>query len=353
MIIDVTGFGWSGSGAVHDLLREYGDLHFAAHDYDWEFPLLWMPDGIYDLEHKLCVKHCRYGDSEYAIKRFLALAKAMERESVMHCHRIFKGNFYQICENYIDDLTQVEFEARGLDEILYPDFKEKLFRIRKRLFANRYASKLLPAAIVDLIKRSKPHAIRLSYNPDNFVERTQDLLDELLSYVRPNNKHIPVITDQLFPPDCPNLFFKYIKGGVKCIVVRRDPRDLYLLAKNAYNKSSIPIPVKKVEDFIIFYKKTIKETKLESVDNVLNINFEDLIYNYDVTKQIVENFVGAHDHQLKLRYFDPQKSIMNTQLYNMYDGFEEDIRKIENALSKSLFPFEKYQVLGKNRDKIF
>ena len=79
MIVDVTGFGWSGSGAVHDLLREYDDVHFASFD-DFEFTLLWMVDGIADLEYKLCEKHCRYGDSDRAISRFLEINKKLERK---------------------------------------------------------------------------------------------------------------------------------------------------------------------------------------------------------------------------------------------------------------------------------
>ena len=101
MVIDVTGFGWSGAGAVHDLLREYDDVQFAAYDFDWEFTLLWSVDGIYDLEHKLCEKHCRFVDSNAAIKRFMRLVKALEKSKYLNYDKVFKGDFSNLCQKYI------------------------------------------------------------------------------------------------------------------------------------------------------------------------------------------------------------------------------------------------------------
>lgn len=356
MIIDVTGFGWSGSGAVHDLLREYDDVKFAAFDYDWEFTLLWEPDGIYDLEHKLCYKHCRFGDSNVAIKRFLSLVNAQNRASFLHYNEIFKGNYLQIVNHYIDSLIDFEFQGHTFEEVLYPNSTERILSIY-----NRIISKLLGNRIVvgltkrdysrSLIRQNK-HTIKVSYNPDNFILKTHNLMNELFSYVRDNNNTIPIVTDQLFPPDCPSLFFKYIQEPSKCIVVRRDPRDTYLLAKQAYH-SNMPIPVGDVDDFILFYKKTIRDTRESDSQSLLNIQFEDLIYNYQSTKLLIEGFLGISKHVRRGDVFDPKESINNTQLFNLYSGYEKDIIKIENELKDCLFPFENYPALGKVRKEVF
>lgn len=349
MIVDVTGFGWSGSGAVHDLLREYDDVHFASYEFDWEFTLLWMVDGIYDLEHKICEKHCRYSDSDKAISRFLHLVSALDSTPAMGYNKIFNGQFTQICKKYIDDLVQVKFEGRNFDEMMSRSFGERYYQFSKRYFGHGVVKKIIPFSDKMIIPNM--HTINLSYNPDNFLERTQSLLDELLSYVRSNDKK-PLVTDQVFPPDCPDLFFKYFTEPIKCIIVRRDPRDLYLLAKHAYN-SLIPIPSSNVDDFILFYKKTIENTKLPNSAHLLNVRFEDLIYNYDETIKDIENFIGISSHVSKYEYFKPQNSINNTQLYNYYGDCKADISKIEESLTMSLFPFEKYNALEKRSSAVF
>lgn len=358
MIVNVSGFGWSGAGAVHDLLREYGDVEFLAVDWekvDWEFTLLWEPDGIRDLEYKLCHKHSSIGDSNIAIKRFLRLVKAQNKTSFLHYDTQFNGEYYHICRRYIDDLVQLRFKGRTFEEVMYPDMKERVLGCY-----NKAITKLLGNHLVqNIFHRDFSHGltypnlniIAVSYHPENFLERTQSLMEELLSYSR-HERSFPLITDELFPPDSPQDYFKYVKEPAKCIVVRRDPRDLYLLAKRAY-RSEIPVPVENVDDFILFYKNIIEDTKVDHHESVLNIHYEDLIYNYESTRECIEKFVGISSHIRKYEFFNPQQSINNTQLFNLYDGFDHDIRKIADALPMSLYPFEKYQKLGKDRHDVF
>lgn len=358
MIVDVTGFGWSGSGAIHDLLREYDDAQFLAVDWrhvDLEFTILWEPDGIYDLEHKLCYKHCGTGDSNIAIKRFLQLVKAQNKTPFLHYDTQFNGQYYQICKRYIDDLVQYRFEGRTFEEVMYPDAKERILgcynTVVRRLLGNHIIRNVFHRDFSHYLTHPNKNTIAVSYHPDHFLERTQALMDELLSYSR-SDKTLPLITDQLFPADCPEMFFKYIKEPVKCIVVRRDPRDLYLLAKQAYH-SEIPVPVENVDDFIMFYKNMIEDTKVDDTGSILNINFEDLIYNYETTRKQIEQFVGISSHVRLHEFFNPDQSINNTQLFHLYDNYHEDIQKIADALPLSLYPFEKYHKLGKNRHDIF
>lgn len=353
MIVDVTGFGWSGSGAVHDLLREYDDVKFASFKYDWEFTLLWDVDGIYDLEHKLCHKHCRYGDSEEALDRFLKRTEAMNHVPALQYEKIYKGKFFDICQKYADSLTQIKFRARNFREHIYPDRKEKTYLIADKFLGNSLIKAVFGKSLTNSFFSPSSHLIRFSYNPDKFLERTHLFMEELLSYVRDKDDYdTPLITDQMFPPDCPSMFFKYIREPKKCIIVRRDPRDTYLLAKRRFN-SVVPIPVDTVEDFILFYKKTIEETKIPDTDDILNVRFEDLIYNYESTKKKIEDFIGIGLHKRERQYFNPNISINNTQLFNLYDNIGADIMKIEDALPDSLFPFDNYPSLGKNRERVF
>lgn len=259
MIVNVSGFGWSGAGAVHDLLREYSDAEFLAVDWrnvDLEFTLLWEPDGIRDLEYKLCQKHNSFGDSNTAIKRFLRLVKAQNKTSFLHYDTQFNGEYEAICRRYIEDLVQFRFKGRTFEEVMYPDMKERVLgcynQVVARLLGNHIVRNVFHQDLSHHLTHPHLNTIYVSYNPAFFLERTQDLMEELLSYSR-RERSFPLITDELFPPDSPQDYFKYVKEPAKCIVVRRDPRDLYLLAKQTYH-SEIPIPSETVDDFIMFYK---------------------------------------------------------------------------------------------------
>ena len=69
MIIGVCGLGYTGSGAVQDLLKEYEEIEDLTGDY--EFGFVYKPDGILDLRHHLVEAPCRDLSSNVAIKRFL------------------------------------------------------------------------------------------------------------------------------------------------------------------------------------------------------------------------------------------------------------------------------------------
>lgn len=358
MIVNVSGFGWSGAGAVHDLLREYSDAEFLAVDWrnvDLEFTLLWEPDGIRDLEYKLCQKHNSFGDSNTAIKRFLRLVKAQNKTSFLHYDTQFNGEYEAICRRYIEDLVQFRFKGRTFEEVMYPDMKERVLgcynQVVARLLGNHIVRNVFHQDLSHHLTHPHLNTIYVSYNPAFFLERTQDLMEELLSYSR-RERSFPLITDELFPPDSPQDYFKYIKEPAKCIVVRRDPRDLYLLAKQTYH-SEIPIPSETVDDFIMFYKTMIEDTKVNDHESILNIDYEDLIYQYDTTRRRIEEFVGISSHARKHAFFNPQQSINNTQLFHLYDGYDKEIQKIAALLPGSLYPFEKCQQLGKDRHQIF
>lgn len=343
MIVNVCGFGWSGSGAYLDLLREYEEITFPTSD-TWEFNFLWAPDSLYDLEQKLCVKHCRIFDSYLAIERFLEIAKRYgDKKGPFKYDKFLEKPFYDQCEEYINKLAQFHLEANCFVHKLHPTSKDKLIVFYNRLLGhflyNRYAKKFEP--IKNTYKRLKLNnykEICVAYNPDNFLEITQDFVASILNQMR-NDKNRILVLDQSVPPDVPNLFDHYIKENHKTIVVRRDPRDNFITI-NELKGIGRPVPTK-VDDFILFYKKIVAETKLPDSENLLSINFEDLIYDYDQTVKRIENFVGIKSHINKESFFIPNKSINNTQLVEIYPQYQKEICKIEEELQDCLYTFPK------------
>ena len=69
MIIGVCGLGYTGSGAVIDLLKEYSGLQVEDKD---EFGLVFRPDGLQDLCYQVTHPR-RYMSSDMAIHRFIRL----------------------------------------------------------------------------------------------------------------------------------------------------------------------------------------------------------------------------------------------------------------------------------------
>ncbi len=346
MIICITGFGWSGSGAVFDLIREYSDVKVVDNNgRDFEFCILSDVDGILDLEFHTNVKHCRISSFQ-AIRRFKKLCYSY----CIHLgyETIFKNKFMALSSDYINQLVDFELEGTTFTDYFEMPKGQVLYnRILGKLLCNRYTVKY-GLSLYNSIRVWPRSKMQVSYQPKHFIEITKKYIKDLLD-IATSNEQKPLVVDQIFPPDCPELFFKYVDDP-RCIVVRRDPRDTYLLAKCAY-KSKIALPVSDVESFICFYKKIVESTINNDNKFILNIQYEDLIYRYEDTKEKVENFLGLKSHIIPKQKFDPNVSINNTQLFNKYKGYEDDIREIERQLPDSLYPFDRYQRVDHTDDK--
>ena len=142
MIIDVTGFGWSGSGAFIDLLKEFEETEFPKGDSEWEFTILHYVDGIVDLKLKLIDKNCRIYDSEIAIKRFLRMAKLLNERTKYK--KMFNGEFPTLCQNYLDSMGMKTIYAPSIFDQYHLFGKELLSytynRIIRKIFALKFLS---------------------------------------------------------------------------------------------------------------------------------------------------------------------------------------------------------------------
>jgi hypothetical protein len=98
--IGICGFGFSGSGAVLDLLKECSDLKVCD---KIEFSYLYKPDGIKDLEYNLVTNPTRYFSSDVAIRRFIRYSNIMANRY----DRISDGKFTKLTKAYINDIVQV------------------------------------------------------------------------------------------------------------------------------------------------------------------------------------------------------------------------------------------------------
>ena len=334
MVVSVSGFGWSGSGAVLDLLREYSDIQIAFDRFNRsvEFLLLADVDGIRDLEYHLVERPSRIS-SYLAIQRYLNLVR-----SFSHYMNLDAIGLLDITEAYLKQL--VDFNLTG--STYHESFEIRPFytlynRSVRLILGNRISRCFIGENTWKRFLYENKIRMSVSYSPEDFLQKTKAYLNSIFTVLSTDDNK-PLVFDQMLPADNPTFFMKYFDDA-RCIAVRRDPRDTYVLAKKVYH-SSIPIPVDSVEDFVLFYKKIVQDTIISDNPKVLNLQFEDLIYSYEVTKARIEDFLGITQHYHPRSLFNPTISANNTQLYKKYTGLEKDIKIIEESLPASLYQFE-------------
>ena len=99
------------------------------------------------------------------------------------------------------------------------------------------------------------------------------------------------------------------------------------------------VPVNNVDSFITYYRQLHSEKT--SNPAIKYLHFEDLIFRYDETKKEIFEFLGLNQehHKQARKYFDPDVSGRNTQLFRNESVNTEEIKKIEEQLTKYLYHF--------------
>lgn len=126
---------------------------------------------------------------------------------------------------------------------------------------------------------------------------------------------------------------------IRIIATERDPRDIYLTAKHRW--MTLDYPCKDVDIYCKYYK-WLRGTIKEALNTkVLKIQFEDLVFNYDKTVAEIEDFleISSKYHINPKTKFIPEKSAAGCNLKSMYVEDANEIRVIEQKLSKWLYKF--------------
>ena len=104
MIIGVNGYGYSGSGAVIDLLKEYKEIQVLD---KFEFQWLHQPDGIFDLEYQVVENKGRQ-NSNAALQRFIRNSRMRPAFALQLATM---GKFHKISKEYIQNISLVEWKG--------------------------------------------------------------------------------------------------------------------------------------------------------------------------------------------------------------------------------------------------
>lgn len=329
MIIGVSGFGETGSGAVLDYLKEFNSITVKD---DLEFTYLTTVDGLLYLERALMSPYGRTADSIWGIKRFLEVVDRLK--SHYQGHGLSSEFFAKSAKNFIDSITMVKW---------YWGYKSYSYLSLYPLH-HFMLSVIIPRMERKTGKRAHCwplQEVRFSVRPENFFPAARKHVDELLKEMGINQDEI-VALDQPFGANNPQACFPYLSDPY-AIVVDRDPRDLYVSGKTKLMGQWRFFPIDTVEDFITYYKALRhKQPYNDANPRILKVQFEELVYEYETTSQKIISFLRLPENKHPRSKFDPSKSIANTQVFKRYPNFAEDIKIIEEALPEYLFDFSKY-----------
>lgn len=342
MLLGVCGYGFTGSGAVIDLLKEYPDLLVCDKA---ELQEAFKIDGLQDLEYHLTKQYTRHMSGDVAILRFKKSITYYKTPIVKKA--ISPKEYLRISNKFVDSLIQGSWW--GIDNSDYntghPYLNFIILLYKKFIFP--WYEKITGQPF----KHWPARKMYLSIQPDDFYKKAVSYTDSLIKAIT-DTPNQTVVFDQIFEGNAPEHCFPLFRDP-KAIVVDRDPRDLFLIGKYAKRSAGEArfMPREDVTVFVEYYKRLRMYQKKENTDKLLFVRFEDLIYNYEETIKQIENFVGCHDHKYCKKYFNPDISINNTQLFNnpKYQKSLKEIQYIEKNLSNYLFDFDNYKKLDKFR----
>lgn len=327
-IITCAGYGATGSSAITDYLKEFEDIYCIQ---EFEFRFLQDPYGIRDLEYALLENNHRLNTSFY-IKKFIEYINFLSKSKVYSYEKYFKGSFKKLSLEYIKNLGILEWNGYWHQDIIESNFFKRNIYYLQRVIQKYILQKKEGGGSFIKCK------MYYSYPKTIFHECTKKYLESLFEKITEGMDYNIIALDQLLPPDNLKKYLNYFYN-IKVVVVDRDPRDIYLLNQEIWKEKWIPS--QDLELFIKWFKE-IRRNKEKNSKNVLNINFEDLIYKYEETSEILDKFLelNKEKHIKKKKYFNPEISIKNTKIWEKYKKYEKNIKKIEKELKQYCYNHE-------------
>mgnify|MGYP000912914077 FL=1 len=317
----------SGSSAVTDLLREYEGINTKNSDFEYVF--LHAPNGLFDLEFKLLYNNNAIRSDE-AVKSFRKLMKKLYIYGgwgiANYKHKISK-NFMNIVDSYLDSIVTSKY--RGIWYFYQKPSKMAWFiRVIRRVIFKK-STKL------------KQVELEMSMvSSDDFYEKSRKFILNVIKEISYKEEYM--VLDQLLLPHNLNIIDNYKIEELFPIIISRDPRDVFIMNKYFWKprNQEVPYPTD-VKEFCNYYKM-MRENEKKTNTLALRLNFEDLVLNYEETKQDIENFIGIDSvhHKAKFEYFNPAISVNNLQVYNRDDKYREEVEVIELELSEYLYNFK-------------
>lgn len=316
------GYGNSGGGALRDILCEFDNTC----RFPGEFRLIKEYNGLLDL-YEIITQSNDPERVELALKNY----KWLSRNYARSVRRISKGglgydpitdnHFTQLTADYLERITLFSYNKNWH----YTDFTKTSIEVFVRKVLSQFG------ITVDILTDKAAFS---SLDADDFITYTREYIDEILTYFLKNQGRsedtIVLISKALMPSS-----FKNIKTGIKflkdtkVILIDREPIDIFLELYRSRRKRYLDLSgdmEKTAISFVAFYQSQRKQYKsLKDADNILVLNFENLVYEYETTLKKICDFCDLEysQHINKMQYFDPGVSLKNVSLWKEMNPDEQ------------------------------
>lgn len=344
MTITTTGYYSTGSSAVYDLLREYSTCTEEIYrDNPVEHILLYMPNGLFDLEDKLLIGNSIHRSDE-AMNAFYQAMKDLYENNYQvfgNYKKRYGKRFMAAVERLIEDLT--EYKVKGnwyydnqMQFSLVHTAASTFHMIRKQPINANYFE--------NISHRDKysDNVTRYAFPTETaFYQRASAFIREFFSMAQGNNQGVLLLDHLILPHNVFRLPRYFEDNELKVIIVDRDPRDVYIdiLKRQKRDGEMPPVPID-IKDYVRFCRVLRESERLVQLPGqVLRIQYEDLFNKYEETVSLVERFCGftPDQHKNPGRFFKP--SLSNTFLYQykIDTKWTKQIKFIEDNLQDYLY----------------
>lgn len=307
----VSGYGWSGSSAVVDLLKEY-DCNIEP---GIEFRLIKDPYGINDLHNSLIVKRDPL-NYDIALKDFLWFIEMLNRKPSkfkfgLNYETYFGNNFATLSEEFVSKLINYKYESFWW-----------MFDIKKH-----WADVLLEKLRRKFLKhKTQPTYMYFSnISDEKFCQLANEYIEKLFAR-HLNDKVSNIILDQAISILNATNEMRFFKNR-KLIIVDRDPRDIYTdLCLGGFLIGDELLQKRDARMYVDWHKAwRVNDVKLDNCSDILRLNFEDVILNYDETLEKIESFLGleSRHHINSMKFLDINRSKNNIGIWKNFMNKEE------------------------------
>ena len=332
LVLHFGGFGASGGSAIRDLLKEFEDIFI----FPSEFRLLKEKNGLLDLEASIFSS--RSPDNiDLAIRDFKELNSHLGRITTKFSRKGFDYNLYtdyqykDLINKFIQKITDYKYKMFTHNyDFRKSSLKSQFDRYMARVFGYSFLEEESYMAYpsfeeFNMYAKELLYGIFHSSTQKYKVEPKVIALHNCINHLR-----IETILKSS------SYFYEF-----KMLIIDRDPRDIFIdFPHKRYLPSELNL-LEKSKCFVKFFLSIRDELEeIKKLDNILFIKFEDLILNYEFTKDKIIKFLNIDKKKVDLnkRTFLPHKSSKNIGLYKSLDRkYYKAIEYIEENLKDYLY----------------
>lgn len=339
--IKVIGMGYSntGSSAISHLLKEYSECTDAGFE-GYEHVLFYTPNGLFDLEDELLRNNSLYR-SDAALDDFYKVMHKLDVRDfgwLAGYQKRFGDGFDKIVSKFINSLVEYEKHGSWFHDFEYKRMLSQYLRDMVKFILRRKIISFGERMTFDGDGR-----VRYAFvTEEEFYKAAKTFVYDYFDLIGKEGKNV-LILDQLLLPFHLYRIDHYFDDDVRCIVVDRDPRDLFIISKYLRRThGGLEVFPYDVNDFIKFQIRFRNMEKMVNDKRIMRIRFEDMIYKYDDTIDKIERFVGKEkigEHIEPRKIFNPDISIKNTQNFRIKPEWEEEVKPIEEKMREYLYDF--------------